>query len=148
MLAQGSASSGNALVSKVNQFLTSEGVTSNTEALTKRLENVDIAGGDLAGFVSAVSAHMIEDLKLAADKVGELMAKGQAAMSQLVPAAPSSDAATNGETAATDGGAGQEGAKEPVKITDVRDFKASMAVSKGPTAVRDISEFEELEPKL
>ncbi|KAL1387083.1 a-pheromone processing metallopeptidase Ste23 [Phyllosticta capitalensis] len=148
MLAQGSASSGNALVSKVNQFLTSEGVTSNTEALTKRLENVDIAGGDLAGFVSAVSAHMTEDLKLAADKVGELMAKGQAVMSQLVPAAPSSDAATNGETAATDGGAGQEGAKEPVKITDVRDFKASMAVSKGPTAVRDISEFEELEPKL
>lgn len=33
-------------------------------------------------------------------------------------------------------------------VTDVRDFKAQLQVSSGPVAVRDISEFEDLDSKL
>ncbi|KAK5018667.1 metalloprotease, partial [Cryomyces antarcticus] len=37
---------------------------------------------------------------------------------------------------------------EVVIVTDVHAFKASMAVSAGARPVKDLSEFEELEPKL
>ncbi|TAQ87722.1 hypothetical protein B7494_g3941 [Chlorociboria aeruginascens] len=37
---------------------------------------------------------------------------------------------------------------EPVAITDVRDFKAKLQVSAGPSPVKHISEFEELDSKL
>ena len=36
----------------------------------------------------------------------------------------------------------------PVVITDVRAFKASLQVSAGPTAVRDLIDFEDLDAKL
>lgn len=37
---------------------------------------------------------------------------------------------------------------EAVEITDVRDFKAGVPLSEGLKAVKDITEFEELEAKL
>ncbi|KAH8805629.1 Metalloenzyme, LuxS/M16 peptidase-like protein [Xylogone sp. PMI_703] len=37
---------------------------------------------------------------------------------------------------------------KPYVITDVRDFKMKMQVSAGPQPVRDVSEFEDLDPKL
>lgn len=37
---------------------------------------------------------------------------------------------------------------QPVEIKDVRQFKASLAVTPGPIPVKDITEFEELDSKL
>ncbi len=36
----------------------------------------------------------------------------------------------------------------PVRIEDIRDFKSSLAVTVGPRPVRDLSFYEDLEPKL
>lgn len=36
----------------------------------------------------------------------------------------------------------------PIAISDVRAFKASLQVSAGPVAVKDLSEFEDLDAKL
>jgi hypothetical protein len=41
-----------------------------------------------------------------------------------------------------------EDAKGPVVITNVREYKASLAVSPGPQPVKDLSEFEEGGAKL
>ncbi|KAK8154267.1 a-pheromone processing metallopeptidase Ste23 [Phyllosticta citribraziliensis] len=147
MLAQSKPTDGNNLVSTIEKFLSSQGVPSKTDALAKRLENVDVASGNVGDVVTAISAHLVEDLKLATEKVQDVMAQGQAAMGQLLPAAGA--AASNSDKADSATGQEEEEAKGgPIKITDVRDFKASLQVSKGPTAVKELSEFEELEPKL
>ena len=39
-------------------------------------------------------------------------------------------------------------AQKAVVIEDVREFKARMPLSEGARPVKDLSEFEELEPKL
>lgn len=38
--------------------------------------------------------------------------------------------------------------KTATAIENVREFKAGLAVSHGPVPVKDLSEFEELDPKL
>ena len=40
------------------------------------------------------------------------------------------------------------GIKKPTYISDIHEFKARLAVSAGPTPVTDLSEFEDIEPKL
>ncbi|KAK7517072.1 Metalloenzyme, LuxS/M16 peptidase-like protein [Phyllosticta citriasiana] len=150
MLAQDSKAPGQNLVSSISKFLTSQGVTTDDDALAKRFESVDIASGNVNDIVTAISAHLVEDLKLAAEKVQDVMTQGQAAIGQLLPSVAAAAAAAASNTDKADSATGQEEEAKggPIKIADVRNFKASLQVSKGPTAVRELSEFEELEPKL
>lgn len=141
------------LVTLVVQFLNSEGIAADAGGLSKRLQGVDIAKNDTQGIVSAISAHLVEDLKVDQARATEVLQKGQQVMSAALPSlgidgvVPS---AANGD--ATGGklvnGTAEKGPSPPVKITDVRDFKAGLQVSRGPRAVKDLSEFEDMESKL
>lgn len=128
------------LVTLVTQFLNSEGVAANADGLAKRLESVDVVKGDGRGIVGAISAHLLEDLKVEKVKADDVLKKGQEVIGAALPGLGVN---------ITDATKEVDGAKrEAVKITDVRDFKAGLQVSRGPRAVRELSEFEDLESKL
>lgn len=127
------------LITLVVQFLNSEGVSPDATSLAHRLKDVDISGGDAQGIAKAISTHLVEDLKLEQKKADEVVKKGQEMISSTVLPSLGVSVTSNGE---------EKKGREPVKITDVRDFKASLQVSRGPRAVKELSEFEDLESKL
>lgn len=111
-------------------------------SLANRLKGVNISGGDAQGIAKAISTHLVEDLKVEQKKADEVVKKGQEMISSTVLPSLGVSVTSNGEKQEEKKG------REPVKITDVRDYKASLQVSRGPRAVKELSEFEELEPKL
>ncbi|KAH7042656.1 a-pheromone processing metallopeptidase Ste23 [Macrophomina phaseolina] len=131
------------LITLVTQFLNSEGIAADAAGLAKRLQGVDVAKGDSQAIFATVSAHLLEDLKVERRKAEEVLQKGREMMSAVLPGLGVSVAATTLST-----GTASTKKREAVKITDVRDFKAGLQVSKGPRAVRELSDFEDLESKL
>lgn len=124
--------------------------------LKKRLQKVDVAKADLEGIVGAVGGYMKEGAGIAAEQVEQILAQGKAVIAQVLPTlgivAPSTVATsseeTNGEAAAGVNGTETEKKSKTVVIEDVKAFKASMPLSPGPRAVKDLREFEELGAKL
>lgn len=125
--------------------------------LKKRLQKVDVAKADLDGIVGAVGGYMKEGAGVAAEQVEQILAQGKAVIAQVLPtlgivapsAAAASDTEVNGEEAAGVNGTQKEEKKsKTVVIEDVKAFKASMPLSPGPRAVKDLREFEELGAKL
>ncbi|KAF2140293.1 uncharacterized protein K452DRAFT_230558 [Aplosporella prunicola CBS 121167] len=134
------------LITMVSQFLNSEGVAATPDGLESRLKDVDlgmVSADDTQSLNQAIQAYLQEDLKLEADKSADVLKKGQALMAQMLPQL---GVEVTPQGAGSTGGLAQP--REPVIITDVRDFKASLQVGKGPKAVKELSEFEDLEPKL
>lgn len=117
--------------------------------LKKRLEKVDIESGDLAGIVTATGNYMKEGLGMAANQVEEVLAHGKVALGHALPSLgivsenDAKDAATNGSAEGA-----VNGEKSTVVIEDVKAFKASMPLSAGPKAAKDLSFYEELGPRL
>ena len=74
------------------------------------------------------------------DKVQQIIEDGVQQVETELAKAGLVDGKTEGETEAN-------GVRKVV-IEDVREFKAGLAVTRGPRAVRDVSVFEELEAKL
>lgn len=159
MLAQSSAASiakkttpqdqSDKILTMLTHFLNSQGVAADAEKLSARLEGVNIAGGDVEGLVNAITAHLVQDQKAEAEKVKEIIDQGKAVMGTVLPSVGvdltassiRSEVKGSEEVVAVPG-------KEPEVITDVHAFKASLGVSAGARAVRDLSEYEEGGSKL
>lgn len=144
------------LADALAKTLTAIGVDTDVDALTKRLEKIDITSGDKESMTGAIAKYLEEDAKLAKDAVEQVREQGEGLLAQLLPSlgirsAPAA-AKANGQADGVDGDANGEvnGEKksEVILIEDVPGFKASLALSAAPRPVRDLSEFEELEPKL
>ena len=126
------------------------GVSSDPEALNIALEKTNIPGGDQEGVISAVNEHCKSFLS--AEKVETMAKQLSEALPHLVMAlgikpAPAEDEqqhdpklnlALNGTVERT----------PAVIIENVDTWKAGLQVSEGPRPVVDLSEFEEIEPKL
>ncbi|KAK5120857.1 hypothetical protein LTR85_005924 [Meristemomyces frigidus] len=138
------------LAGMLSQVLGQLGVEADNATLVKKLEKVDVAGGDTAGILNAVGGYLKETAGVAAEQIEQIMQQGQAVLAQVLPSLGISTKPavpeTNGEIAVT--GDAPEKASKTVLIEDVPAFKASMPLSAGARPVKDISEFEELEPKL
>lgn len=132
------------------QVLGQLGVETDNATLVQKLEKVDVAGGDTAGILNAIGGYLKESAGMAAEQIEQVKQQGQAVLAQVLPslgvstkpAAPE----TNGESAVN--GDTVKKASKTVLIEDVPAFKASMPLTAGTKPVKDISEFEELEPKL
>lgn len=146
------------LVDTLVQMLSQLGLEDANAAaeLKKRLQKVDVAKADLEGIVGAVGGYMKEGAGIAAEQVEQILAQGKAVIAQVLPTlgivAPSTAAVssgeTNGEAVAGVNGTEKEKKSKTVVIEDVKAFKASMPLSPGPRAVKDLREFEELGAKL
>ncbi len=139
-----------AVLDPLSKFLSSSGVSCDLETLRADLEKVDIPGGDQEGVLSAVKEYAKSSLP--AEKVDPIV-------EQLSQALPPLFMALGIKSAS----AGQEQQQEPeqglavngvaekipaIMIENVDTWKAGLRVSEGPRPVVDLSEFEEIEPKL
>ncbi len=83
--------------------------------------------------------YLLRDLQVAEDKI-------DAAVDAWTTL--SKDHRANGVDAKVDPDEISLNGTTPVEIKDVRDFKASLAVTAGPRPIRDLSEYEDVDAKL
>ena len=134
------------VISLLVKYLTAMGIQADIEILSQRLGHVDIAAGDQAGIITAVSKYLHSDASVAEEESSQILEQGQ---QLLATALPSLGIEVRQEI---DGEAGDL-PEVPVMtkttfIENVHEFKAGLVASQGPRAVVDLSEFEESEPKL
>lgn len=136
------------VIGLLGKYLTTMGIDADIEKLSARFEKIDIAGGDQAGVVETVSAYLKDDAQAPAEQTSSIISQAQQLLGTVLPSL-GIEVKQN-----VDGVDGAEDLPEapPMKptkyIEDVREFKASLEVSAGARPVTDLSQFEELEPKL
>lgn len=139
------------LAEMLGQILGQMGVSADAPKLHSRLAKVNVAGGDVDGITSAVSEYLIKDAAMPSADAEKLTAQSAPVLSQVLPALGirTNGAAVQDDNASTTSSEAKLPAiKEAEVIEDVRAFKASMPLSEGTRPVKDLSEFEDLEPKL
>lgn len=135
-------------ISLLAKYLNTMGVNADIELLSQRLGQVDIAGGDQAGIIEAMSMYLKDDVSASEDQSSQIMEQGQ---QLLATALPSLDIEIRQVANGVDESSELPEApsvKATTLIENVHDFKAALAASAGPRPVVHLSEFEESEPKL
>ena len=132
-------------------------------SLAKRLENIDLStpkgDSESNSVVNAIRTFLEKDAGMATDRVAKVIEEGKTMLAELSSVSkPASEVngngvIPNGEVDDTQQSAEEQqkvlsSVKKPHFIEDVWAWKAGMDVSKGARPVKDLSEFEELEPKL
>lgn len=162
------------LTSALSQALTQLGGDSSSTAavddtaLSQQLSKLDLSSGtslDPKKVMGALTSYLRDSAGLAEERVKELVEQGEGLLGQILPAlnltsaasseetvskeGPSADVpVANGHGVSNDGNVEAEEKKQPILIKDVRAWKAGLQASRGPRAVRDLSEFEDLGAKL
>ena len=130
------------------KYLTALGVEADQEKLVKRLDGVDVAGGDQAGIIAAVAKYLDQDAELPEDDSRQVLAQGQQLLGTILPGLGIE------VKQSVDGVDGVEElpeaplVKKTTFIEDVREFKAGLPMTVARKPVVDLSEFGETEPKL
>ena len=132
------------LVGLLGKYLTTTGISVDAEKLSKQFESTDIAGGDQKGITKAISAYL-NYTQTPPDRASEIVQQAQSLLATVLPS-------LGIETKPVVDGVEDLPEAPPVKATtyieNVHEYKAALSVSAGPVAVTNLSEFEELEPKL
>ena len=136
------------LVGTIGKFLTSAGIAVDLEKLLSQLESVDIAGGDQKGILQAISSYISdEDAQRPLNQSSEIMEQAKDLLGTAlpglgieVPLASDADGPSELPKAPS--------MKATTLIGDVHLFKAALSASAGAKSVKDLSAFEESEPKL
>lgn len=136
------------LAAMLAQLLEQLGVAIDQTILITRLEEVDVVGGDTEGIMGAVGGYLKVDAGMPAEQVEQVMTQGKMVLSQVLPKLGIKPKQPQQESEVVVNGDAEIKQAEVVVIEDVKAFKASMPVSAGARPVKDLSEFEELEPKL
>ena len=136
------------VLSTLGKYLTAMGIEAHQEKLTKRLDGVDVVGGDQAGIIDAVARYLDEDAKMAEEEANEILLQGQQLLGTVLPSLGIE------VKQAVDGVNGVEELPEapPVKktklIENVREFKAGLQLTAGRKPVTDLSNFLDTDSKL
>ena len=131
------------LVELLGQYLNSAGLDLDLVELREDFEKVDVTKGDEEAILSTIRSSVGD--KLSGGKLESVVEEARQILGSLLVAlkikAPIEDSKVNGTNVA-------KMISTPIIIEDVDLWKASMTVSEGPRPVNDLSQFEELEPKL
>ena len=136
------------VITMLAKYLTALGIDADKEKLVKRLDGVDVAGGDQAGIIAAVATYLDQDAEMPEEESSQVLAQGQQLLSTILPGLGIEVKQT------VDGVDGVEELPEapPVKkttfIENVREFKAGLPMTVARKPVVDLSEFWDAEPKL
>lgn len=139
------------LADAIGQMLTQIGVQYDSNKLQARLTDANAARGDVANIKAGLSAYLKEDAGVPEEDADKLMADSDPVLKQILPAVgivPSGTKDKDDAASTTSSERKLPTVKEAEVIEDVRDFKARMPLSEGARPARDLSEFEDLEPKL
>ncbi|KAL8956656.1 MAG: hypothetical protein Q9183_006251 [Haloplaca sp. 2 TL-2023] len=131
------------LIDLLSKYLTSVGISTDIEALTKRFETVDVAGGDQKSIIQAISIYLQSDAQLPHEQSQAVVAQGQQLLGTVLPSL-----GIEAKVEEEDLPPAPQKVKETVMIEDAWDFKAGLKVSEGPRAVCELSVFEESGAKL
>ncbi|KAL9126635.1 MAG: hypothetical protein Q9175_007885, partial [Cornicularia normoerica] len=74
------------VLTTLGKCLTAMGIDADQEKLIKRLDGVDVTGGDQAGIINAVARYLDEDAEMAEEEANEVLAQGQQLLSTILPA--------------------------------------------------------------
>lgn len=118
--------------------------------LVTELEKIDVTTGDVQSILNSIGIWLLA-VGLNEESTKMVLAQGAQALPQLLPAAgiiPATEATK--EPNDSNGHADTSGVPEinRVLVEDVKAWKAGLPLAPIPLPVKDISEFEELEPKL
>ena len=136
------------VLTMLGKYFTAMGFNVEAEKLEARFKDVDVAGGDKDGILKAIGIYLSEDAEASTAQVAEVLEQGQQLLATILPGLGIEvKKATNAEDGASDLPPPPP-VKKTIYIENVRDFKSRLEVSAGPSPVIDLSEFEEIEPKL
>jgi insulysin len=131
------------LVGVLLEYLTSKGLELDEDKVKQDFSRVDVSKADDQTILSAIR-HSIAD-KVSAQKLDMILEETgknlEALLVSLKIKAPAGEKEVNGTDVA-------KNIPTPVIIDDVDTWKASVKLSEGPRPINDLSQFEELEPKL
>ncbi len=139
-----------AMLTMIEQFLSSYEIAVDGDLLRERFDSVDLAKSSPESMISTLEQYLVEDLKVDQAKTSSVIDTGRSLMStamiksgvQPVRTGLESEESKQSDTTADSTG------NEAVMIDDVREFKAGLAVTAGARPVKPLSEFEELNAKL
>jgi len=136
------------VISLLVKYLNATGVNADIETLSQHLAQVDIADGDQAGLMDAVSKYLKHDAQVSEDQSTQILEQGQQLLGTALPSL-----GIEVRQVVDGAGEGEELPEAPrmkptTVIENVHEFKAAMAASAGPRPVVGLSTFEESEPKL
>jgi len=136
------------VISLLAKYLNTMGFNADIELLSQRLGQVDIAGGDQAGIIEAMSMYLKGDVSASEDQSSQIMEQGQQLLATALPSLGIEiRQVANGVDESSELPEAPS-VKATTLIENVHDFKAALAASAGPRPVVHLSEFEESEPKL
>lgn len=136
------------VISLLAKYLNTMGVNADIELLSQRLGQVDIAGGDQAGIIEAMSMYLKDDVLASEDQSSQMMEQGQQLLATALPSLGIEiRQVANGVDESSELPEAPS-VKATTLVENVHDFKAALAASAGPRPVVHLSEFEESEPKL
>lgn len=128
------------LEEKLVELLEEQDITVD-EKFKSRIQSIDTETADIDSVAKVVQDYLINDLDYEDDEVEELMESGKPMLGSLLVSSgiqkPVEEAPVNG--AAT---------RKATVVSDVHKYKAQLMATTGPRPVRDITEFEDIEPKL
>jgi insulysin len=123
------------------------GATTDKNALTPYLEKIEVGDGDAGKVMGAVGEYMQKALGMAKEQVDQVSKMGEQALPGLF-AGLGIGGEKKEEIAHTNGNGVEKKTSKTIVIEDVKAFKASLPLSAAPKPVKELEEFEDLEPKL
>ncbi|KAI9872698.1 MAG: Insulinase (Peptidase M16) [Pleopsidium flavum] len=136
------------VVTLLGKYLNSLGLAVDSEKLEERFEDVDVTGGDQRGIIKTIEAYLSEDIKLEDGRAEDVIEQGQQLLGTVLPSLGIEVLPANMED-------GEDVKSDDVPVTktttfigNVHEYKAELQVSAGARPVKDLSEFEDMEPKL
>lgn len=134
-------------IDAIGKCLTMMGIDTDMEKLTSQFDKVDVAGGDQAGILDALTTYMRDEAGVPEEDVSEVIEQGQQLLGTILPSLGIEVKQTvDGEQAEEFPDAPE--VKRTTMIENVRDYKSGMKLTPGRQPVTDLSEFEDTEPKL
>lgn len=137
MIAQATSDVSTKQISELVKTLELNSTEHESQAATDLQARLSAAGHDEAKEIEGLKDYLLHDLKVPEDKIE--------AAAQLWNKISSS---VNGHEGHQDEDPPSANGTEIQFIEEVRDFKASLPVTAGPRPVKDLAEYEELDPKL
>ena len=111
------------------------------QAATDLQARLSAAGHDEAEEISGLRDYLVRELGVAQDKIDDAVEAWRGLHEQASRAKDGGEGTGSRTPPSTNG-------TVPFVIENVRDFKSRLLVSAGARPVKDLSEFEDLEPKL
>jgi insulysin len=126
---------------KLVEYLESQHIPVDVEKLHIRLEKVDVLSGNTDSLIAAVSSYLVDDAKVPADTATQIIESATPLMGTVL-------ASVGVQTTPDVDEEVEVAVGKATRVEDVHAFKSSLHVSPGPQPVKDITEFEDNEPKL